>query len=101
MIPSELLPAFLLAELADQPSHGYALAERVGMPAPHAGSLYRALRVLEAEGHVTSTWHPPAGRGPARKVYRITRGGRAALRRARRDTVPLIHRLSAFVDANP
>jgi len=73
-------PAVLLL-LREQPVHGYELleqlpdltGERVDM-----GNLYRFLRVLEAEGIVSSEWDDDAA-GPSKRVYRLTAEGRALL----------------------
>ena len=42
-------------------------------------ALYRTLRQLEANGNVKSAWEEGHG-GPARRVYTLTRDGRAAPR---------------------
>jgi PadR family transcriptional regulator PadR len=42
-------------------------------------ALYRALRQLEKNGKVTSSWETGEG-GPARRVYRLTKAGEAHLR---------------------
>lgn len=73
-------PAVLLL-LRERPVHGYELleqlpeltGERVDM-----GNLYRFLRVLEAEGIVSSEWDGEAA-GPSKRVYRLTDEGRALL----------------------
>ncbi len=63
--------SWLLLQLAQGPAHGYELLERLGDDeAPDPGFLYRALRALEEEGLVRSTWDT-AGAGPARRVYAI------------------------------
>jgi PadR family transcriptional regulator PadR len=76
-------PTLILAVLFEGPRHGYAIAREIERRSHDAlsvgeGSLYPALRVLEAEGLVTSAWEPQPS-GPARKVYSLTEGGRAAL----------------------
>lgn len=42
------------------------------------GALYRTLRQLEANGKVRSRWQT-AGRGPARRIYRLTARGQQHL----------------------
>ncbi|MCD4689117.1 MAG: helix-turn-helix transcriptional regulator, partial [Desulfuromonadaceae bacterium] len=37
-------------------------------------ALYRTLRQLEIDGHVTSDWDV-SGHGPAKRLYRLTPGG--------------------------
>jgi PadR family transcriptional regulator, regulatory protein PadR len=71
----------LLLLLRQQPDHGYDLAQRLvalGIEPPDAGTVYRALRALEADGLVTSVWVPPES-GPARRIYRLTEAGGRAL----------------------
>jgi poly-beta-hydroxybutyrate-responsive repressor len=73
-------PAVLLL-LREHPAHGYDLleqlpeltGERVDM-----GNLYRFLRLLEAEGIVSSEWDDEAS-GPSKRVYELTDEGRALL----------------------
>jgi DNA-binding PadR family transcriptional regulator len=40
---------------------------------------YRALRDMEVEGWVTSSWEPHETQGPPRRVYSLTDEGEAAL----------------------
>jgi PadR family transcriptional regulator, regulatory protein PadR len=73
-------PAVLLL-LRERPAHGYELleqlpeltGERVDM-----GNLYRFLRLLEAEGLVSSEWDDEAP-GPSKRVYELTEDGRTLL----------------------
>lgn len=76
-------PTLLLAVLAEAPRHGYAIAREIERRSQDAlslgeGSLYPTLRLLEADGLVTSAWEPQPS-GPARKVYSLTDAGRAEL----------------------
>jgi DNA-binding PadR family transcriptional regulator len=78
------LDLLLLAALARGPGHGYALIERLRERSEGAfdfpeGTIYPALHKLEAGGLVRSRWTEAGGR--RRRVYSITRLGRAALRR--------------------
>lgn len=67
--------------LADKgPTHGYELRLQLREHAltdrePEKGALYRTLHVLEHFGNVRAEWSLPL-RGPARRVYTITRAGR-------------------------
>ena len=73
-------PAVLLL-LRERPAHGYELldqlpeltGERVDM-----GNLYRFLRVLEADGLVSSEWDDEAP-GPSKRVYELSDEGRTLL----------------------
>jgi PadR family transcriptional regulator, regulatory protein PadR len=76
------LDGMILAVLGSGPAHGYAvidtLKERSGgtFDLPE-GTVYPALHRLEAEGLLESDWIDAGGR--RRRVYRLTRRGRAAL----------------------
>jgi poly-beta-hydroxybutyrate-responsive repressor len=74
-------PALLLL-LADGPTHGYELLDRlpplIGELRVDVGNVYRALRALEEEGLVVSEWRGDLP-GPARRTYTLTGQGRAVL----------------------
>jgi poly-beta-hydroxybutyrate-responsive repressor len=74
-----LAQPWILLALAQGPVHGYELLERLAEPDLDPGFLYRALRIMEEEGLVRSTWDT-TGRGPARRVYTLTEEGWEALR---------------------
>ncbi len=77
-LPRNYLRATLLLLIGEAPAHGYDLLEQIagmGLRTIDAGGLYRALRVMEAEGLVASTWEHSAS-GPARRTYRLTDEGR-------------------------
>jgi DNA-binding PadR family transcriptional regulator len=76
------LDALILATLRDAPAHGYAVIEELkqrsgGVFDLAEGTVYPVLHRLEADGLLTSAWSTAAGR--RRRVYRLTRRGRAAL----------------------
>lgn len=78
------LDLLLLAALARGPGHGYALIERLRERSEGAfdfpeGTIYPALHKLEAQRLIRSRWAEAGGR--RRRVYSLTRLGRAALRR--------------------
>ncbi len=80
------LELLLLATLAREPAHGYAIIEALRERSGGAfdlpeGTVYPALHRLEATGVVTSRWADIGGR--RRRVYRLTRAGRSALERER------------------
>src|SRR5215510_8656356 len=72
----------LLALLADRPTHGYELIERLpelsGDERVDVGNLYRALRSLEEEGLVTSEWSAELP-GPTKRTYTLTPEGHELL----------------------
>ena len=76
------LDGLLLAVLAQAPGHGYELTKRLaqrsdGLLGVPEGSLYPALHRLERAGLVDSAWE--TGEGRRRRVYRLTRRGRASV----------------------
>ncbi|HZT90432.1 MAG TPA: PadR family transcriptional regulator [Gaiellaceae bacterium] len=82
------LDALVLAALRDAPLHGYAIIEELrrrsgGTFALPEGTVYPVLHRLEADGLLSSSWSAASGR--RRRVYRLTRRGRAALARRRDD----------------
>jgi DNA-binding PadR family transcriptional regulator len=73
------LEGLLLAVLADDSGHGYALSQRLagrsgGELAVPEGSLYPALQRLERRGWVTSAWSTVDGR--RRRIYSLSAAGR-------------------------
>src|SRR5215212_7767109 len=72
----------LLLLLAEAPAHGYELLERLrpfGFDLNDPATVYKTLRLLENDGHVTSEWELST-RGPARRVYSIAPDGHEMLR---------------------
>jgi PadR family transcriptional regulator, regulatory protein PadR len=83
----ELLPGTLdmliLKTLSSQPSHGYAIAQRIQQVSDDAlkvgeGSLYPALQRLLINGWVEAEWGTSDTNRRAR-IYRITPAGRRQL----------------------
>jgi len=75
------LDTLLLASLENGPRHGYAVKEtlRTGSGARFdlpTGTIYPALRRLEAAGLVKGTWSEAGGR---RRAYELTPAGRKRL----------------------
>lgn len=82
------LDGLLLATLERGPKHGYAVIEALregsgGQFDLPTGTVYPALRRLEAAGAVGSDWSVVAGR--RRRTYRLTGAGRRALAGQRND----------------
>ena len=82
------LEGLLLAVLAGEPAHGYAIIERLearsgGAFALPEGTIYPALHRLERDGLVSSSWSTHDGR--RRRVYKLTARGRRASGAARRE----------------
>jgi DNA-binding PadR family transcriptional regulator len=92
------LDDLILAVLAGGPAHGYAViqtlrAQSGGVLDLPEGSVYPALYRLERTGLLESDWAPGGAR--ARRVYRITPRGLAALEQGKLDW----RRFAAAVDA--
>jgi PadR family transcriptional regulator PadR len=69
-----LLQARLLLKVAQKPAYGYELLDVLAQddqPDLDPGGLYRALRSLEEDGLLQSSWDTSGG-GPARRIYQLT-----------------------------
>ena len=80
------LPTLILEVLAQEPSHGYRIAQKIkersdGVLDFKEGTLYPALHKLENESLVESYEGVESGR--VRRCYRITQSGRKALNKDR------------------
>jgi PadR family transcriptional regulator PadR len=77
------LEPWILLLLARENLHGYELTTRLqkadGAPAADTGNVYRTLRRLEKQNIVVSAWEAGNRAGPARRVYKLTPTGEAAL----------------------
>ena len=82
--PRALVAPCILLLLAEAPSHGYELMERLkrlGFDWDGPGPIYRELHLLEASNLLMSTW-PARKAGPVPRVYELTATGRQALERS-------------------
>lgn len=76
-----VLPLAVLRLLAEQESYGYELVVRIhelGLTRVAEGTVYPVLARLERERRLTARLVPSSA-GPARKYYRLTGDGYAAL----------------------
>ena len=93
----------LLRLIADGPTHGYELLERlpalVGDERVDVGNVYRALRALEEDGLVVSEWSADLP-GPAKRTYTLTDEGRALLGEWERALGSLRDDLTNFLEAS-
>ena len=96
------LPAFILLALARDIGHGAAVVARLReilpLPSLDSGAVYRTLGALEADGEIEGEWDT-SGRGPARKIYRITPSGWERLDFWRRDIEYRVSLLNTFLAA--
>ncbi len=76
------LDAMILATLEPGPLHGYAIIESLGLRSGGAldlptGTVYPALRRLEAAGYLDSSWSTETGR--KRRTYTLSKAGTEVL----------------------
>ena len=79
---ARLMEPVLLLLLHQGLAHGYALLEQMseyGLSQIDPSAVYRALRDMEEQGLVTSSWDEKKTQGPPRRVYRLTALGNEAL----------------------
>ena len=91
------LDSLILAVVEAGPLHGYAIIEALQVRSGGeldlpTGTVYPALRRLEAAGHLRSSWDTASGR--KRRTYTLSPAGRRALAQQRSDW----QRFSAMVD---
>ena len=82
------LPTLILEALAQEPSHGYRIAQQIkerseGVLDFKEGTLYPALHKLKNEGLIES--YEGAENGRPRRYYRISEEGRKALAKDREE----------------
>jgi PadR family transcriptional regulator, regulatory protein PadR len=68
------IQARLLLKIAQKPAYGYELLDAINQDDQSTfdpGGLYRALRSMEEDGLVLSSWDTSGG-GPARRIYKLT-----------------------------
>ena len=97
------LELLLLAALARTEQHGYALIEWLRTQSAGAldlgeGSVYPALRRLEAARCVTSSWRTDGGR--RKRVYRLTTGGEERLSSERQGWNDLVRTVGLVLEAS-
>ena len=98
--PRPLIVAHLLLLLAEQPRHGYELAESLRhweFQGITTSTVYRELSKLEEDGLVQSFWQSSQARGPARHMYELTEAGRADLVGCAADVRELKSHLDEFL----
>jgi DNA-binding PadR family transcriptional regulator len=82
------LDPLILATVAEEAAHGYAILQRLKERSSGAfdlaeGTIYPALHRLERDGLLSSTWSTDSGR--RRRVYSVTRAGTSSLEVRRRE----------------
>ena len=99
---SGLLPVLVLHFIAEAPSYGNQLMERIeslsgGALAVNPNTMYPLLRSLEARGLAVSEWEHPERR--SRRFYKITDAGRSELATLAADLGPRLDRISRSIAA--
>ena len=79
-LPKNDIPTLILAVLDESALHGYGIAREIERRSSDAltmreGTLYPALRALEADGLIVGEWEIQPS-GPARRTYTLTDEGR-------------------------
>jgi len=83
----------ILSLIAEKPHHGYEIEQVIDARGMREwtevgfSSIYYLLKKLEGQELIQGRTEPPKGKGPGRKVYRITPVGRRAWRRAALDAL--------------
>jgi DNA-binding PadR family transcriptional regulator len=103
-LPSGQIDLLLLSLVARRPAHGYVIIEDLRVLSDGAlhlpeGTIYPALYRLERRGLVTSGESRADGR--RRRVYRITRTGRTALRERSESWRALVRHIEAVLRLVP
>ena len=98
---SGLLPVLVLHFIAEAPSYGNQLIERIadltgGTVAVNPNTMYPLLRSLEARALVRGEWEHPERR--SRRFYRITPAGRDELERLTAELGPRLDAIAAAVE---
>ena len=94
------LDPLILATVAEEPAHGYAILQRLKDRSSGAfdlaeGTIYPALHRLERDGLLSSAWSTGSGR--RRRVYNLTRAGTSALEVRRREWKRFAHAIELVI----
>jgi PadR family transcriptional regulator PadR len=96
-----LLPLLVLHFVADDPSYGNQLMDRVsqltaGALAVNPNTMYPLLRSLESRGLIAGEWEHPERR--SRRFYRITGPGREERERLASELAPRLDQIAHGID---
>ena len=96
------LDPVLLLKLHFGAAHGYSLLDGLdefGLQELDPSVVYRALRDMEEEGWVTSTWEQQKTQGPPRRNYRMTDRGHEVLELWVKELESSKSRIERFLEA--
>ena len=95
-------PAFVLLQLAREPSYGLDILNRLKDEMPFClldtAAVYRSLQQLEEAGAVESSWDT-SDPGPAKKRYELTEKGWVLLDGFKQDMVMRVRNMEFFLTA--
>jgi PadR family transcriptional regulator PadR len=96
-----LLPLLVLHLLADGPSYGNQLIERIGeltggLLSVNPNTMYPLLRALEQQGLAHAAWEHPERR--SRRFYAITPAGAAERERLRGEIAPRLEAIAGSIE---
>jgi PadR family transcriptional regulator, regulatory protein PadR len=96
----EVLPLLVLHYIAEGPSYGHQLMERIaemtaGVLSVNPNTMYPLLRQLEGQGLIEGSWEHPERR--SRRFYTITDGGREEYRRLVDDVRPFLDAVQSSI----
>ncbi len=97
----EVLPLLVLHLIAQGPSYGNQLMERIaamteGVLSVNPNTMYPLLRRLEEEGLIEGQWEHPERR--TRRFYSLTKGGRKEYKRLLEESRPFLESVSRSID---
>jgi DNA-binding PadR family transcriptional regulator len=97
----EVLPLLVLHLIAQEPSYGNQLMERIagmtaGVLSVNPNTMYPLLRGLEQRGLIRGSWEHPERR--TRRYYSLTDEGRAEYARLVDDVRPFLDAVRASID---
>jgi PadR family transcriptional regulator, regulatory protein PadR len=97
----EVLPLLVLHLIAEGPSYGNQLMERIagmtaGVLSVNPNTMYPLLRQLESRGLIAGEWEHPERR--TRRYYSLTGEGRAEYERLVEDVRPFLDSVKTSID---
>lgn len=97
----QVLPLLVFHLIAQGPSYGNQLMERIGeltegVLSVNPNTMYPLLRKLEEDGMIEGQWEHPERR--SRRFYSLTRKGRAEYKRLVEDVRPFLQSVQNSVD---
>jgi PadR family transcriptional regulator, regulatory protein PadR len=97
----EVLPLLVLHYIAQGPSYGNQLMERIsevtaGVLSVNPNTMYPLLRQLEERGIIEGQWEHPERR--SRRYYSITDAGREEYERIHREVRPFLDSIARSID---